>query len=48
VFNVLVDLCGVVKRSGVREVKEALTRHFGKSGDDSQCGFEYIYHIDQV
>ena len=41
-FNVLVDLCGIFKRSSVHEVRNLILE---------QCGpdqFHYIYHIDQV
>jgi len=42
VFNVLVDLCGVFKRSSIHQVRDRLKAHFG-----AQCPFEYVYHIDQ-
>ena len=42
VFNVLVDLCGVFKRSSIHEVRDLLLRHFGPDR------FHYIYHIDQT
>ena len=42
-FNVLVDLCGVFKRSTVRQVRDVLLGHLGASST-----FDYLYHVDQV
>jgi hypothetical protein len=41
-FNVLVDLCGIFKRSSVHEVRNLVLQHYGPDQ------FHYIYHIDQV
>lgn len=41
-FNVIVDLCGIFKRSTIHDVRNLLIKHFGED-----C-FHYIYHIDQV
>ncbi len=41
-FNVIVDLCGIFKRSTIHDVRNLLVKHFG------QEHFQYIYHIDQV
>lgn len=40
-FNVLVDLCGIFKRSSIHEVRDLVLRHFGADR------FHFIYHIDQ-
>ena len=41
-FNVLVDLCGIFKRSTIHDVRDLVRRHFGPDR------FHYIYHIDQA
>ena len=41
-FNVLVDLCGVFKRSSIHQVRDLVLKHFGPDR------FHYVYHIDQV
>jgi len=41
-FNVLVDLCGVFKKTSIYEVRNLVLRHFGPDH------FHYIYHIDQT
>jgi len=41
-FNVIVDLCGIFKRSTIHDVRNLLIKHFGRER------FHYIYHIDQV
>eukprot|EP00930_Biecheleria_cincta_P037281 TRINITY_DN25573_c0_g1_i1.p1 TRINITY_DN25573_c0_g1~~TRINITY_DN25573_c0_g1_i1.p1 ORF type:complete len:2388 (+),score=410.29 TRINITY_DN25573_c0_g1_i1:162-7325(+) len=41
-FNVLVDLCGIFKRTSIHEVRNLLKRHFGPNR------FRYVYHINQV
>jgi hypothetical protein len=41
-FNVIVDLCGIFKRSSIHDVRNLLIKHFG------QDKFDYIYHIDQT
>ena len=41
-FNVLVDLCGIFKRSTIHEVRDCVLGHFGPDR------FHYIYHIDQA
>jgi hypothetical protein len=41
-FNVIVDLCGVFKRSTIHDVRDLVKRHFGPDR------FHYVYHIDQV
>ena len=38
-FNVLVDLCGLVKKASVREVRDLVAAHFGAGT------FSYVYHI---
>lgn len=38
-FNAVVDLCGVFKRSTIHDVRNLLVKHFG------QERFHYIYHI---
>jgi len=40
-FNAVVDLCGIFKRSTIKDVCEAIKGHFGPDR------FNYIYHIDQ-
>jgi hypothetical protein len=41
-FNVLVDLCGIFKRSSIHEVRDLVLQHFGPDR------FHYIYHINQT
>ena len=41
-FNVLVDLCGVFKRSTIHEVRDKVLDRYGPDR------FHFIYHIDQV
>jgi hypothetical protein len=41
-FNVLVDLCGIFKRSTIHDVRDLVLRHFGPDK------FHYVYHIDQA
>jgi len=41
-FNVLVDLCGVFKKTTIYEVRDLVLRLFGRNK------FKYIYHIDQA
>eukprot|EP01043_Picozoa_sp_COSAG02_P023858 COSAG02_NODE_1285_length_13457_cov_11.145606_9_plen_1761_part_00 len=41
-FNVLVDLCGIFKRSSIHDVRDLVLKHFGPER------FHYVYHIDQV
>eukprot|EP00746_Dinoflagellata_sp_MGD_P124033 gnl/MRDRNA2_/MRDRNA2_58642_c0_seq1.p1 gnl/MRDRNA2_/MRDRNA2_58642_c0~~gnl/MRDRNA2_/MRDRNA2_58642_c0_seq1.p1 ORF type:complete len:1612 (+),score=292.79 gnl/MRDRNA2_/MRDRNA2_58642_c0_seq1:504-4838(+) len=41
-FNVLVDLCGIFKRSSIHDVRDLVVRHFGPDH------FHFIYHIDQA
>jgi hypothetical protein len=41
-FNVLVDLCGIFKRSSIHEVRDLVLQHYGPDQ------FHFIYHIDQV
>ena len=41
-FNVLVDLCGIFKRSSIHDVRDLVLKHFGPEK------FHYVYHIDQV
>ena len=41
-FNVLVDLCGIFKKTSIFEVRDLVLEHFGADR------FRYIYHIDQV
>ena len=40
--NVLVDLCGIFKRSSIHDVRDLVLRQFGPDR------FHYVYHIDQV
>eukprot|EP01094_Clydonella_sp_ATCC50884_P018479 TRINITY_DN341_c0_g1_i1.p1 TRINITY_DN341_c0_g1~~TRINITY_DN341_c0_g1_i1.p1 ORF type:complete len:2401 (-),score=1116.71 TRINITY_DN341_c0_g1_i1:178-7182(-) len=40
-FNVLVDLCGIFKRSSIHDVRDLVLRRFGPDR------FHYIYHIHQ-
>ena len=40
-FNVLVDLCGIFKRSSIHEVRDLVLKHYGPDR------FHYVYHIDQ-
>eukprot|EP00658_Telonema_sp_P-2_P017088 TRINITY_DN16619_c0_g1_i6.p1 TRINITY_DN16619_c0_g1~~TRINITY_DN16619_c0_g1_i6.p1 ORF type:complete len:697 (+),score=215.83 TRINITY_DN16619_c0_g1_i6:177-2267(+) len=41
-FNVLVDLCGIFKKTTIFEVRDLVLRHFGPDR------YKYIYHIDQA
>ncbi|CAE8670279.1 unnamed protein product [Polarella glacialis] len=41
-FNVLVDLCGIFKKTSIHEVRDLVLQHFGPDR------FKYIYHIDQT
>ena len=41
-FNVLVDLCGVFKRSTIHQVRDLVKAQFGPDA------FHYVYHIDQA
>jgi len=41
-FNVLVDLCGVFKKTSIYEVRDLVLRHFGPDK------FRYIYHISKA
>eukprot|EP00961_Rhodomonas_salina_P204913 2766073-Rhodomonas_salina.1 len=41
-FNVLVDLCGIFKRSTIHDVRDLVLRHFGPDR------YHYVYHIDQA
>ena len=41
-FNVLVDLCGIFKKTSIFEVRDLVLQHFGPDR------FHYIYHIDQT
>lgn len=41
-FNVLVDLCGIFKKTSMYEVRDLVLKHFGADR------FHYIYHIDQT
>ena len=41
-FNVLVDLCGIFKKTSIHEVRDLLVRHFGAER------FHFLYHIDQA
>ncbi len=41
-FNVLVDLCGIFKKTTIHEVRDLLVRHFGPER------FHFLYHIDQA
>lgn len=40
-FNVVVDLCGIFKRSSIQDVCSCIRDHFGPDR------FHYLYHIDQ-
>ena len=42
VFNSIVDLCGIFKRSTIHDVRDLIKKHFGPDR------FHYIYHIDQT
>jgi hypothetical protein len=42
IFNVIVDLCGIFKRSSIHDVRDLVLRHYGPDR------FHYIYHIDQT
>jgi hypothetical protein len=39
-FNVLVDLCGIFKRSSIHDIAHLIKKHFGPDR------FSYVYHID--
>lgn len=39
-FNVLVDLCGIFKRSSIHDIAHLIKKHFGPDR------FLYVYHID--
>ena len=41
-FNVLVDLCGIFKRSSIHDVRDRVLKYFGPDR------FHFVYHIDQV
>ena len=41
-FNVLVDLCGLVKKTSIYAVRDLVLQHFGADR------FHYIYHVDQT
>ena len=41
-LNVVVDLCGIFKRSSIHDVRDLVLRSFGPDR------FHYIYHIDQA
>lgn len=41
-FNVLVDLCGVFKRSTIHDVRDLLLSYYGPDK------YHYVYHIDQA
>ena len=41
-FNVIVDLCGIFKRSSIHDIRDLVLRHFGPDR------FHYVYHIDQT
>jgi len=40
-FNVVVDLCGIFKRSSIQDVCDCIRNHYGPDR------FHYLYHIDQ-
>ena len=40
-FNVVVDLCGIFKRSSIQDVCSCIREHYGPDR------FHYLYHIDQ-
>jgi len=40
-LNVLVDLCGVFKRSSIRDVRDQVLKRYDRNR------FHYVYHIDQ-
>ena len=40
-FNVVVDLCGIFKRSKIHEIRDLLLRYLGPDR------FHYVYYIDQ-
>eukprot|EP00535_Pseudo-nitzschia_heimii_P012412 CAMPEP_0197198710 /NCGR_PEP_ID=MMETSP1423-20130617/33509_1 /TAXON_ID=476441 /ORGANISM="Pseudo-nitzschia heimii, Strain UNC1101" /LENGTH=1031 /DNA_ID=CAMNT_0042652545 /DNA_START=1648 /DNA_END=4743 /DNA_ORIENTATION=- len=40
-FNVVVDLCGIFKRSTIQDVCSCIRKHYGPDR------FHYLYHIDQ-
>ena len=42
VFNSIVDLCGIFKRSSIHDVRDLIKKHFGADR------FHYVYHIDQT
>lgn len=39
--NVIVDLCGIVKKATIHDIRNLLVKHFGNT-------FAFIYHIDPV
>jgi hypothetical protein len=39
-FNVLVDLCGIFKRSTIHDIADMIKKHFGPDL------YRYVYHID--
>jgi hypothetical protein len=41
-FNVIVDLCGIFKRSSIHDVRDLIKSIFGPDR------FHYVYHIDQA
>ena len=41
-FNVLVDLCGLVKKTSIYAIRDLVLQHLGADR------FHYIYHIDQT
>lgn len=41
-FNVLVDLCGIFKRSSVHDIRNVVKHYYGADR------FHYVYHIDQA
>lgn len=43
-FNVLVDLCGIFKRSSIHQVRDTVKAELGDGAD----GFQFIYHINQA
>jgi hypothetical protein len=43
-FNVLVDLCGIFKRSSIHQVRDTVKAELGDGADS----FQFIYHINQA
>jgi len=43
-FNVLVDLCGIFKRSSIHQVRDTVKAELSGGAD----GFQFIYHINQA